>query len=155
LVLGDAASAGAGISLFFLFFALYIVIIVGSLVFLVVSLVDMAKRPDWQWKIAGQEKTLWIVLVVVLNLFAIVSFIYWFNVRKKLIAVERAAAAGQFGPGTMTYGGWSPGPSPAFATVTPPSWQPDPSGLSRWRWWDGRQWTGHVSDGDSGPNPVR
>jgi Protein of unknown function (DUF2510) len=146
-MVGDAAGTGVGISLVYFLFVLYVVVIFGSLAFLVVSLVDMAKRPDWQWKLAGQEKVLWIVLVVLLNFLAVVSFIYWFNIRKKLIAVERAAGAGQFGPGLMTYGGWAPGPPPAFATVVPPSWHPDPGGRSRWRWWDGRQWTDQVSDG--------
>ncbi len=47
---------------------------------------------------------LWVVLV---NFLAIPSLIYWFNVRKKLVAVEQAAA-GRFGPGHMTYSGWQP-----------------------------------------------
>jgi hypothetical protein len=67
---------------------------------LIIALIDIAKRPDWQWKIAGQEKILWFLLVILVNFLAIPSLIYWFNIRKKLIAVERAAAAGQFGAGT-------------------------------------------------------
>lgn len=27
----------------------------------------------------------------------------------------------------------------------PPGWHPDPSGVNRWRWWDGYRWTEHVS----------
>lgn len=30
--------------------------------------------------------------------------------------------------------------------MTPPSWQPDPMGRHELRWWDGQQWTDHVSD---------
>lgn len=29
---------------------------------------------------------------------------------------------------------------------TPAGWYADPWGLSRWRWWDGWAWTGHVAD---------
>jgi hypothetical protein len=28
-----------------------------------------------------------------------------------------------------------------------PGWHPDPAGLHWWRWWDGIDWTAHVSDG--------
>jgi hypothetical protein len=29
--------------------------------------------------------------------------------------------------------------------LPPPGWQPDPSGVHYWRWWDGRRWTDYVS----------
>ncbi len=32
----------------FVLFALYLVVIIGSLVMLIVALVDMVRRPDWQ-----------------------------------------------------------------------------------------------------------
>jgi hypothetical protein len=151
---GAAGAAGAAVGLFILF-GLYLVVIVGSIAFLIVALIDIVKRPDWQWKIAGQEKVLWILLVVLVNILAIPSLIYWFNIRKKLIAVEVAAANGQFGPGQVTYSGWEPGPPPTmYASVTPPSWQPDPSEGRRWRWWDGQHWTEYTSDGASGPDPA-
>jgi len=36
------------------------------------------------------------------------------------------------------------------------SWQPDPTGHHQLRWWDGNQWTEHVStNGASGINPVQ
>lgn len=125
-----------------LLFALYSVVIVGSLVMFVVALVDIIKRPDWQWKLAGQEKVLWLLLVILLNLFAIPALVYWFNIRKKLIAVEQGAAAGRYGPMRMAYGGWEPVPP-----VSPPGWHPDPSGQQRWRWWDGTRWSEHTSGG--------
>jgi Protein of unknown function (DUF2510) len=125
---------------------LYLVVIVGSLVMLIVAVVDMAKRPEWQWKLAGQEKVVWILLVVLVNLFAIPALIYWFNIRKKLVAVEQAAAAGQYGPGHMTPGGWEPMPAYpyGFATVPGPGWHPDPSGQSPLRWWDGTRWSDYT-----------
>ncbi len=132
---------GAGI---FVLFALYFVVVIGSLVMLIIALVDIVRRPEWQWRLAGQEKVLWILLVILVNLFAIPSLIYWFNIRKKLIAVELAASAGQYGPMRMSYGGWEPAPA-----VSPPGWHPDPSGQHRWRWWDGSSWSSHTSEGGS------
>lgn len=116
----------------------------GSLVMLVVALVDIVRRPEWQWKLAGQEKVLWLLLVILVNILAIPSLIYWFSVRKKLVAVEQAAAAGQFGPGQMTYAGWAPVPPNPYPGMVPPGWHPDPSGQQQWRWWDGTRWTDHT-----------
>jgi hypothetical protein len=130
---------GAGLVVFFV---VYGVVILGSLAMLIVALVDIVKRPDWQWKLAGQEKVVWILLVILVNFLAILPLVYWLNIRKKLIAVERAAAAGQYGPGHMTYSGWEPTP-PSFP---PPGWHPDPSGQHRFRWWDGTRWTAHTWD---------
>jgi hypothetical protein len=131
---------GAGLAALFI---VYAVVIVGSLAMFVVALVDIARRPDWQWKLAGQEKVLWILLVVLVNFLAIPSLIYWFNIRKKLIAVEQAAATGQYGPGRVTYSGWEPTPLP----MPPPGWHPDPSGQYQFRWWDGTRWSEHTSNG--------
>lgn len=127
----------------------------GSLVMLVVALVDIVRRPEWQWKLAGQEKVLWLLLVILVNILAIPSLIYWFSIRKKLVAVEQAAAAGQFGPGQMTYAGWAPVPPNPYPGMVPPGWHPDPSGQQQWRWWDGTQWTDHTwSDPPPPPAPA-
>ena len=132
--------AGAGIVAFVV---LYLVVILGSLAMTVVAVVDIARRPDWQWKIAGQEKVLWLLLSILVNLLAIPSLIYWFKIRPKLVAVEHAAATGAYGAGHVTYAGWVPGPptpSP-YPAVAPAGWQPDPSGQHQFRWWDGGRWT--------------
>ena len=148
---GGSAAAGVGIAALVI---LYVVVVVGSLVWLIVALVDICRRPEWQWKLAHQEKVLWILLVILVNFLAIPSLIYWFNIRKKLLAVEAAAAAGQFGPGYLTYGGWQPGPPMpvAFGPAVPPGWQPDPSGQHQLRWWDGGAWT---ADTWGTPGPPR
>jgi hypothetical protein len=138
-------SSAAGVGIAFLFIV-YFVVIIGSLAMMVVALVDIVRRPEWQWKIAGQEKILWLLLVILINIFAIPSLIYWFGVRKKLIVVEEAAAAGRYGPGRMTYGGWEPGPpeSTPYPGLAAPGWQPDPSDRHQYRWWDGSRWTEHT-----------
>jgi hypothetical protein len=146
-MVGDGSSAGLfGAGVFFLF-ALYFVVIIGSLVMLIVALVDIVKRPDWQWKLAGQEKVLWILLVILVNVLAIPALIYWFVIRKKLIAVEQAGASGHFGPGHMTYAGWEP--TPPGTWMSPAGWHPDPSGQHRSRWWDGVRWSEHTHDGEA------
>lgn len=40
-----------------------------------------------------------------------------------------------------------PPPPPPSGTALPASWQPDPSGLHELRYWDGSQFTDHVSNG--------
>jgi hypothetical protein len=139
----DATTAGsfAGAGIIALV-VLYFVIIVGSLAMMVVAVVDIARRPEWQWRISGQEKVLWLLLVILINLFAIPSLIYWFKIRPKLVTVEHAAAAGAYGAGQVSYPGWAPGPpTPNPYPVALAGWQPDPSGQHQFRWWDGTRWT--------------
>jgi Protein of unknown function (DUF2510) len=128
-------------------FILYGVVIIGSFAMLIVALIDIIRRPDWQWKLAGQEKVLWILLVILVNVFAIPALIYWFRIRKKLIAVQDAAASGRFGPGHLTYAGWEPTP-PQMAPV---GWYPDPTGQQGLRWWDGLRWTENTWNGNAPP----
>jgi hypothetical protein len=137
-----SVAAGAGIAALFV---VYFVGIAGSLVMMVVALVDIVRRPEWQWKLAGQEKVLWLLLVILVNLFAVPSLVYWFRIRRKLIVVEQAAAAGQLGPGHMTLSGWEPGPPPSpYPWSAPAGWHPDPTGQHQLRWWDGGRWTEHT-----------
>ena len=133
---------GTGLVVLFIVFG---VLAIGSLGMFIVALVDIIRRPDWQWKLARQEKVLWILLVILVNFLAIPSLIYWFSIRKKLIAVQSAAASGAYGPGHVTYSGWEPTPPP----MAPPSWYPDPGGQQGLRWWDGTQWSEHTWSGDA------
>jgi len=38
-----------------------------------------------------------------------------------------------------------PQPEEPAAAVSPPAWHPDPSGRFQFRWWNGSEWTSHVS----------
>ena len=145
-MLETANSTGFAVGIVILL-VIWFVIAIGSLVMTVVALVDIVKRPEWQWKLAGQEKVLWLLLVILINILAIPSLIYWFNIRRNLKVVESAAALGHFGPGHMTYSGWEPIPNPGVSFgVAPAGWYPDPSGQRGSRWWDGTQWTEHTSE---------
>jgi hypothetical protein len=145
MLFGDNTGLGIGVAVFFI---AWFVLVVGSLVMLIVSLIDIVRRPEWQWKMAGQEKTLWLLLVILVNFLAIPSLIYWFNIRKKLKAVEAAAASGQYGSGHMTYAGWEPIPSQSPSPSSAPAgWYPDPSGKAQLRWWDTVTWTDATSTG--------
>jgi hypothetical protein len=144
MTVADSTGVGIGIAVFIL----WVVIGIGSLVMLIVALIDIVKRPEWQWKLAGQEKVLWLLLVILINFHAIPSLIYWFNIGRKLKVVEVAAANGHYGPGHMTFGGWEPVPVPLpNPALAPAGWYPDGSGQARLRWWDRTQWTGHTSEG--------
>ncbi len=142
--MADASNTGFGIGLGVLFFV-YLAVILGSVAFMIVALVDIVRRPDWQWRLAHQEKILWLLLVILVNFLAIPSLIYWFSIRKKLVAVDEQAKAGAFGPGHMGWTGWEPGPGPP--APIPPGWHRDPRGQHQLRWWGGTAWSEHVWDG--------
>ena len=146
-MVGAANDSVAPVAGFAILIAVWFVVVLGSLAMTVVAIVDIARRPDWQWKLAGQEKVLWLLLVILVNILAVTSLIYWFAVRPKLVEVEATARAGALGPGHMTYAGWTPGPAVPLCSAAPPGWHPDPSGAPRLRWWDGVRWSEHTWEG--------
>jgi hypothetical protein len=129
---------------FLVIWATFALAMICSIVFGVFCVIDIMGRPDWQWSIARQQKTLWLCLVIIVNLAVfplVTSFIYWFSVRRKLEAVEAAAKAGAFGPGYVTADGWTPWPP---SSPYPPGWLPDPQDPVTLRYWDGLAWTAHT-----------
>lgn len=80
-------TADGGGVFFGLMVFLFGLMIVGvlSTVFWVWMLVDAAKAPEEAWQQIGQNKTLWIVLAVLLG--PIISLIHFFWLRKQLKAV--------------------------------------------------------------------
>ena len=60
------------------------------------ALVDATKRPPWAWEAAGQNRTLWIVLLavaLVVGLGIILTVVYLAAVRPKVIAAQDSGPA--------------------------------------------------------------
>lgn len=143
----------------------FVVIGLVALAFGIFTIVDMAKRPTWQWQRAGSNKTLWLVLEVLclllFGLIAIVVALLYFAVpRPRLVAVERESSGRPPYPGAPQYPVSSGSPPPYPGGGGAPSayqaperrdlpmfgWYPDPSGRHQQRYWDGTRWTDQVSD---------
>jgi hypothetical protein len=108
-----------------------------SLIFAIFVIVDMANRPGWQWRAAGSNKVLWMVLEIVLLiglLSVIVGIIYLAVVRPRLQAVARQGGGGPWGAGPGQAPPWAgrpyPGAGPGWGGGAPPGYsgggQPQP-----------------------------
>jgi len=98
---------------------------IGGLVLWVVALIDVVKAPEHVYRIAGKEKTTWVLVVVLAGWIG--ALIWWFGPRQEVKAAFEANPVS---------------PSP-FASAPPPGWYPDPHGGPGHAWWDGTRWTEH------------
>jgi hypothetical protein len=128
----------------------YGVLALVALVPIVWAMVDVLRRPAWQFPVA--RKVVWVVMllagwVLVFPVAAASAVLYLVVLRRRMVTV----------------GSPSPAPSPSHAatavalpaaavvpaqSVVAPSvplppfgWYPDPAGSAMQRWWDGRGWT--------------
>jgi magnesium-transporting ATPase (P-type) len=71
------------------------IIAIVILVLVVVALIDAVSRPAWAWERAGQNKTLWIVLLVVgipCGLIGLVAaVVYASSIRPRVVAAQGSA----------------------------------------------------------------
>ena len=96
--------------------ALFLIIVafwIAALVFWVMKIIEVARIPEAQYRAAGTDKTLWILVVVLAQLIG--ALIWQFAKRSDVLAV-----AGRV-------------PNP------PPGWYAD--GTGGMRWWDGLMWS--------------
>jgi hypothetical protein len=96
--------------------SLFIGLWLGSIVYWIVALVQVCRIPDYQYRVAGTEKTTWILVVALAQ---IIGALIWLFAKRKAVL----AAAGRSLP-------------------TPPGWYIDPM-TGAVRWWDGLGWTAH------------
>lgn len=89
---------------FVLFFLGMVAVAVVGTVLWVVALVDLLRRPSWQWAAAGQNQVVWALVVVLGHLVG--AIVYWLVARPALRRVEGMAPP---------FPGWPPAPPPAPA----------------------------------------
>lgn len=86
---------------------------IGSFVYWIVAIVEVAKIPEHQFRAVGSEKTSWILIVA---LAGIIGALIWLFAKRR----DVLAAAG-------------------LAPLPPPGWYPSPA-TGAMQWWDGRVW---------------
>lgn len=94
----------------------FLAVWVAAVVFWILALVDVARTPEHQFRAAGEEKVVWVLVVALVSVIG--ALIWWFAARRRV-----RAFAGAMPP-------------------APPGWYPD-AAEGTLRWWDGRVWTEH------------
>lgn len=102
------------------FTAVMVVITLPLQIFWIVTLVEVVRIPEVQYRAAGVEKTTWVVIVGLVGFVG--SVIWWATKRAEVKA------------------------APAVPPPPVPGWYPDPDQpADHLRWWDGLAWTDHLT----------
>jgi hypothetical protein len=110
---------------------------VAALVPIVWAIVDVVRRPSWQFSTG--RKVAWVatlalgwLIVWPLALFS--SLLYLFVLRRRISTVSAKPSMATWDPYSTAAGGRPP-------QLPPAGWYRDPSGRPGERWWDGRGWS--------------
>jgi hypothetical protein len=133
------------------FRGLFFILVLIALVLTIFVVVDIARRPEWQWQQSRSNKALWIVLQVVLFLLVfpasyVSGIIYLVSVRPKLVAAE------QSGQVTGGYGGWGSQGTGTYSTPPVDPFGPPPGYGTPGSYGDAGSYGGAGSSGTQGPS---
>jgi hypothetical protein len=110
-------------AVFGLFFLLLVAAMIAGLVFWIMKIVEVAGIPEPQYRAAGTDKTVWVLVVVLVGWLG--ALIWQFAKRDEVLRAR----------GLMPLGG-APGP-----IGPPPGWYPE-FGTGWFAYWDGYRWSG-------------
>jgi hypothetical protein len=108
-----------------LFFLVFFAAMIAALVFWIMKIVEVAQIPEPQYRAAGTDKTVWVLVVVLVGFVG--ALIWQFAKREDVLRARGLLGA--------------PGYGPVPALSTPPGWYPEP-GTGWFAYWDGYRWTG-------------
>jgi hypothetical protein len=128
------------------FFAAFGALALASLVPIVWAIVDVVRRPAWQFSTG--RKVMWALTLgfgwLILWPIALISSVLYLTVIRRRFPPATAVPPAA-GPG-VAMPPWQPQtplpmPPPAPRELPPAGWYPDPAGTPSQRWWDGVGWT--------------
>lgn len=102
--LGAAGGAAFGgvLILFLVVWVVLLVLVLGGTIFWIFKVVEVAKIPEEQYRVAGTSKTTWLLVVLLLHIIG--GLVWQFSERKKVLAAAGAMPPGGYGPGPASYG---------------------------------------------------
>lgn len=127
-----------------LFFLVLFGALIAALVFWIMKIVEVAQIPEPQYRAAGTDKTVWVLVVVLVGW---IGALIWQFAKRDDVLRARGLVPPPGAHGRAP--AWGPAPGwgqPAGSALpapptTPAGWYPEP-GTGWFAYWDGYQWTG-------------